>query len=391
MPIINLCVFLSVASIGAFSGGFWAISAIAGGIILYALACTGQHRLLRLDRTFTTLGIATLALIALNNVVSTNPAVSWSEWLRLASIFVPLLLLLCPSIISLVDHPKLFPVMAIVVALVSILLGIELSSGEPLLQTLKGHPVPLTDYNRGISYIVLLAFPLIAWLWLSGRQRLAILFFLVLLIPTSLTESRAAKLAMVAGLGVTVLAALWPLWTQRGLMLITTLCSFWSYGARFLFTQQPDMVKHLPDSWRARVEIWDYMSYRIDEHPLLGWGLGNSRALDYVHPHGALYSFIVNQPAPHPHNMLTQLWVELGLPGLALGLLFAYLTLRKINTLPPSLAPFATGAWMAALCLSLVAYNFWSDSLFAAFTLTALAFGLLANKKIPVRTTVTGK
>ena len=36
---------------------------------------------------------------------------------------------------------------------------------------------------------------------------------------------------------------------------------------------------------------------------------------------------------------------------------------------------------MAALCISLVAYNFWNDSLFAMFAMTCVAFSLLVQRQ----------
>ena len=125
-----------------------------------------------------------------------------------------------------------------------------------------------------------------------------------------------------------------------------------------------------------RVEIWDYLSWRIAERPWLGWGLGSSHLLEWVNPDSLAYHF-VHQPAPHPHNVFIELWVELGIPGLILGLAFAALTLRKIEHMPPQFMPYATGAWAAAFCLSLVAYDFWTDSLFTTFALIGFAFALL--------------
>jgi FtsH-binding integral membrane protein len=78
---------------------------------------------------------------------------------------------------------------------------------------------------------------------------------------------------------------------------------------------------------------------------------------------------------------MTQLWLELGLPGLALGITFAVLMLRKANQMDAKLVPFALGAWMAAFCLSLVAYNFWTDSLFSAFALSGLLFTMLDRNR----------
>jgi O-antigen ligase len=178
---------------------------------------------------------------------------------------------------------------------------------------------------------------------------------------------------------VFALAYFRPVLTRRFLMAGTVVATGWAFAAREFFLKYPEIAARLPASWRARLEIWDYMSYRIQEKPLFGWGLGTSHLLDFADPHGAQYVFITI-PAAHPHNVMTELWVELGLPGLFLGVAFAFLTLRKAGRLDARLVPFALGCWTACFCLSLIAYDFWTDSLFAAFALTAFAFVILERQ-----------
>ncbi len=65
------------------------------------------------------------------------------------------------------------------------------------------------------------------------------------------------------------------------------------------------------------------------------------------------------------------------MPGLALGAAFGLGTLWRAGRMPAKLMPFALGAWAACFCISLVAYSFWDDSLWAMFALTGTAFVLL--------------
>jgi O-antigen ligase len=215
-----------------------------------------------------------------------------------------------------------------------------------------------------------------AYLLSTRHKGTLALFIMVLLIPASLTESRATRMALIFGLATTAIAFLAPMLTRRLLVALLIALLAFPFGITELFLHKQSWVTHLPPSWHHRVEIWDYMSYRIFERPVLGWGIGSSQFLPYTQPHGEMYQY-VKMNAPHPHNALIQLWVELGLPGLVLGYVFALALLHKASQLPAKIAPFALGAWSACLCISLVAYNFWSDSLFATFALTALAFTLL--------------
>jgi len=127
------------------------------------------------------------------------------------------------------------------------------------------------------------------------------------------------------------------------------------------------------------MEIWDFMSFRILERPWLGWGLGSSHELQPISPHSVHYA-VTAGPVSHPHNAYTQLWVELGLPGLALGVFFALFMLRMAGRVQQKSAPFALAAWTMAFALAMVAYDFWTDSLLAAFALTAFAFAVMERK-----------
>jgi O-antigen ligase len=202
-----------------------------------------------------------------------------------------------------------------------------------------------------------------------------------MLIPASLTESRATRAAFLLGVAATIAGFLAPILARRTLVVLFVASMALPFCVMEIFLHHHAWFEHLPSSWQHRVEIWDYMSYRILEHPFLGWGMGmgSSRLLPYLLPHGDLYRYVVTEAA-NPHDAIIQLWIDLGLSGLALGLLFALLLLYKASRLPAPIAPFALGGWVAAWCISLVAYDFWSDSLFALFALTSLAFVLLVQQ-----------
>ncbi len=384
LPRLVTAIFVTIASVGTFAGGIWGVAGIGGAIILFLATWVIDKRWPKPDTSLALLAIATSVFMMINSLYSIDPALSWFDWERLVGVFIPFILLSSPAIVAHANSRPLFPALAIAAFVGAAALGLELDLGGALLHLVKGAKAALTEYNRGMSYIVMLAFPVMAWLWISGRRRFILPFILVLLIPASLTESRSAKLALIVGLSITLMASFWPLLIRWGLMALTVLFCGWPFAARAFFLAHHGWLTHIPPSWHERVEIWDYMSYRIMEKPFFGWGIGVSKRLDFINPHGALYIF-ARGPEPHPHNVMTQLWVEMGLPGLALGLAFAALTLGKTGRMDRSLVPFALGAWAAAYCISLVAYNFWSDSLFAAFALVGLAFSLLQDKNTKAR------
>jgi hypothetical protein len=389
LSILSVVVFCAVATIGAFNGGLWGGAGIGYGLLLYFGTALLDRRWPRPAPDYFRLAAIALAVMALLNLGSSNSSISWYDWKRLITIFLPLILLTCPEVVAKAGHRRLLMILACAALIGAFALSVELFLAAPVLHMAKGDHTSLTQYNRGFSYLVILAFPILAALWTRPLQPSGsflyptaqkiipfALFIAMMLLPASLTESRTSKLALVLALGTAAVAAILPNLVRRILTGFLFLLPAWPFVARQCFSLYHDRLSRIPDSWHHRLEIWDYMSYRILEHPILGWGLGTSRTLDYLDPHGNLYQF-ATESAGHPHNVAIQLWVELGLPGLALGFAFAFLTLRRASKLSRPLVPFAFGAWVGALCLSLVAYNFWTDSMFSAFALTGMGFALL--------------
>jgi len=383
LPWFGLLIFGLAGTLGAFLGGSYAALGIGGGLVFSGATWFAEGRPPKPHGVL--MGFCFFALIVCSvlNLQAAYPKNAWHDTLQLATIILPLMLLSCPAVQARLEHPALFKHWPLLATLGLLTLGIELFSGTPLLKWMNGSGVfdekAITKYNRGFSYAVLLAWPLLALLtgekayWRTG------LFCLALLLPLGFTHSRATQLGFVLASAVFAAAFFMPVFVRWGLGLLAALASAWPFMAQSVFNNHAEWVARLAPSWQARMEIWDFMSYRILERPWLGWGLGSSHELSPASPHNTLY-VITTGPVSHPHNAFTQLWVELGLPGIALGLFFALYTLRLAGHLPKKLIPFALAAWMMAFTLAMVAYDFWTDSLLAAFALTAFAFALLGKR-----------
>jgi O-antigen ligase len=113
--------------------------------------------------------------------------------------------------------------------------------------------------------------------------------------------------------------------------------------------------QHLPDSWAQRVGYWTYALERIGEHPWRGWGLDASRAFS---PHIQL----------HPHNGALQLWLELGLLGVAAAALIWAFAFRRLARDQRSFV--AAGA-----CASAAVYVFFGAISFGVWQEWWLALG----------------
>jgi len=70
-----------------------------------------------------------------------------------------------------------------------------------------------------------------------------------------------------------------------------------------------------------RVHIWHSTVTMISDHPITGIGVGEG-AWRQLYP---LYTYMGVEQAPHSHNLYLQIWLELGLTGILVFLVFLFL------------------------------------------------------------------
>jgi O-antigen ligase len=302
-------------------------------------------------------------------------AVAWHEMGRLATIFVPLLFWASPPLLARLAAAPFWRFWPLLLAA-----GLLSVAGGMAYDRWIGADYALAKLNRGVSYGLLFAWPAA---WLIGRRwgaRGVILFVAAMLPALLLTHSRAAQLGFVLGGGAAALGVLWPRFVGGALAVGCALATFWPWAVQRLFLLYPAWIARLPESWTARVEIWDYFSYRALERPWFGHGVGTSFTLPYLEPHGALYT-LTHGPAAHPHNVFMQLWVELGGVGVVIGLALLVTALGAVGRLAPSLRACALGAWTTFFVIALYAYDIWTDSFLACAVLLLVVFRVLGIKE----------
>ena len=127
-------------------------------------------------------------------------------------------------------------------------------------------------------------------------------------------------------------------------------------------------------SWRHRLDIWSLTGQLIAERPLLGYGFLNSDAAPFTPYTMPLTQHPADMPS-YPHNVLLQVQLELGLPGVLLFYAaLGYLLCRTLRHAAPGRAaglavlaaamgvwlvgyPFSRGHWVGWLCFVGVAYS----------------------------------
>lgn len=197
----------------------------------------------------------------------------------------------------------------------------------------------------------------------------------------------AARYALVGGLVAAGVASLAPRLVAR--LAAVALAGFILLAPVLIgaATQRGFAIAGLPNSAAHRVLIWDFVTDRIADRPVLGWGMESSRAL----PEGthtpapetlarfgltspearAWFSQRAVQRLPlHPHNASLQIWLELGAVGALLAAGLAALLLLAAGASPVAAA--AIGAVTSASVTGQLSFGVWQPWWVAALVLVAV-------------------
>lgn len=250
----------------------------------------------------------------------------------------------------------------------------------------------LSRFDRGAVVMVLSLWPAIA-----PRRRIATALAVaaVVIVAVMAMVSSAAKLALLVSAAAAVVA-----W--RGSRLVAaTLGGILIFFAILLPLAAPDphtvIALHEQDPWIKasgihRLLIWRFTAERIAERPILGWGVDASRALPGGHfnlgeafPQAGLGPLAEALPL-HPHNVILQWEVELGVPGAILALAIILVGLWKLAREERLSARERAGAlaWAAAaLVFAMLSFGAWQEWWLAALWLTSAGYAAAITPGMP--------
>lgn len=283
-------------------------------------------------------------------------------------------------------------------ALAILLLQVELRGGAPLAHLLDHIPaaqtVPVARYDRGVTVLLLAgwsgALGLAArgrWLWLAlGGVIVGVTLFTF--------NSHASMLALIVGVAILPVAWAMPRVTAGGLAggvlilaLIGPLAAPDTAAIAALQRGHPDLQL----SAVHRLVIWRFVSDRIAERPVLGWGMDASRAMpggkmkarDYAP--GVMLPEAAEVLPLHPHDAALQWRLELGLPGVLLTvaiIAFALWHLACDRAIDAWSRAIGLGFAGSALTIALLSFGTWQSWWLSALWLTA---AIMAALKAPDR------
>lgn len=294
------------------------------------------------------------------------------------------------------DAQRLTRIVVISAFVMLALLGLEVLSKGALLRLVvqtpdviaPGQVSPVVEHAaRGAAVIAPLVY-VYAYLIAtrSGRARTALLFIVAALLVCKATSMDAAWVAILAGgiaFGVAYYApraALIGLF--GGLMVYAALAP--AISATVLTLDGIDNLAAPGMSGTySRIGIWQEAARRIAEHPFIGHGFDATRVL------GAHTGLIPGTPWPalplHTHNAFLQVWLELGVVGIALVVAMLAAALRALW--PLAARPLALAVVLATLTstavVALISFGIWQHWWLATWMLAAALLQLAL--RIPLR------
>ncbi|WP_375461505.1 O-antigen ligase family protein [uncultured Enterovirga sp.] len=218
-------------------------------------------------------------------------------------------------------------------------------------------------FKRSVSAILVLGWPVAAFLWITGRRPIAVAAALLLGVATYAAHSSATALGLTAGLAAAILAARSPRLGSRVLAaaFAVAMLSAPVIGEAASRILPPQFVEKLHFAHAAdRIAIWQSFGEVVKRRPIAGAGFGTSPVMnkepvaDEVPPERRLLL-----GAWHPHSGYLQVWAETGLVGAALFGVTLILALLGIGQFGRARAAATCAMIASAGAIMLVGHGLW--------------------------------
>ena len=253
------------------------------------------------------------------------------------------------------------------VAIASVTLILEYLPGSPL-QGLGETGTEDAESTRAAMLMALLAWPAVGAVLARGRSWQALLICLVMILALWLVHDLVIFAAFIAGIVVMTLA----LWRRRAAALAMAISALvllvLAPLAGWMMARWGGFL--LPAEGDHLVALWRDVTYALPNHLLAGFGYDSSSSLTRG---------VGGQLLASPHNAALQIWLELGLVGVALAALALWLTLMGMNRDDDRSAPAALAVSASALVMMFAGLAAWQPWWLMALGLTSVSLAFLAR------------
>jgi O-antigen ligase len=135
----------------------------------------------------------------------------------------------------------------------------------------------------------------------------------------------------------------------------------------------------VPASWAQRLVMWDFAVTQTLQSPLIGLGLDSSRAFrDTIAVAGTLAPEI----SLHPHNMILQLWLELGAVGAFIFALACMALAAMVRDLDKATAAMVAATFSVWFIIGNLSFGIWQEWWIGAAVMTVVAARLAAHREL---------
>jgi exopolysaccharide production protein ExoQ len=375
---LAIAVFTALPVVGLPKGPGYAALVFSFAVIQALLLVVGRQRGIHVDRNLVGLAIVFSALCWASVAWSAAPWLSVRAALQTTAVLAAALLVVAvggPPREKLV--PTLVYAMTAAFAVGAILIAVDRALDYPIQLMLGAGDRAATKFNRGIDYYLLILLPVLGYQAIRRRWSAVGILAVASLITVAAGVNTTARVAVPLA-GVVLILAFWaPRLVEVGLAVGTVVGSLsLPFLVRTVAQARDMLTPYVKHSGLHRLEIWDYMSARVFENPLFGWGLRSAGAVPVTPEELSRYKF-VESAGYYPHNQILQLWVEMGFAGVLIECTFLILVLRLIRNLSREMRPFAYAAFAIAFCVAFTSFQVFTDSWWAALAASAFLFKIL--------------
>lgn len=333
-----------------------------------------------------------VALMLCSALWSIKPEATFERALKVGGLLISSFALVavaqkCPPVIWR-KYKLLFPFTAFLVGGITCF---DIFSGMPIYNSINHKSLEelRPDFLNKNASVFVMSLPVA--LYLAWKSRSIIFFIIVLMLGIAtflLTYSQACQLSIL----VMALAAFGCLSFLEKITIRTAFISLsflllmlpWIAPTLFdLLAVKIDAVQTgvMADASAAlRLENWDFLSRRILENPLSGFGMDTTRYMIF----DTEQLYFHNNSIMHPHNIVLQMWIEFGIFGILWTLAFFAYFYAFLMKLKPQSRRLAFLTFCGIMVFMLVSWSIWASWLMAfSFYLATLCVLAAKTSNVP--------
>jgi O-antigen ligase len=246
----------------------------------------------------------------------------------------------------------------------------------------------LSTLNRNVNILTFNMWPALLALktTFSGVRRsvFAGVLSAAVILAVFLSDHDSSQVALLVSVAVFCLASLWRKPVIRSLAVAWCLAFGLVMPMDFLaYKADLHMAQWLPNSFRARIIIWEYTAERVFDHPWIGVGADSTHVLKEPNtretaewPPGFIYPRTIGW---HAHDLFLQTWFELGVIGAILIALAGAMIALRMSLLSVEAQPFAAASLTAFMAIVSFGWGMWQEWLVCGAALFLIFLLVAAN------------